>query len=112
MKNIFISLIKFYRLFISPLFPATCRYYPTCSEYAMINFQNSSIFRAIFSTFFRILRCNPLFKGGIDYPVIYKKFSKITFFYRPNISKIYFWYVPLKKDKYYIIKSLDFKKDK
>lgn len=67
MKYIALLLIKFYRKCISPLFPAKCRYYPTCSSYAMTAFSRFGFFRGLLLSVRRILRCNPWFPGGIDY---------------------------------------------
>lgn len=60
----------------------------------------------------RILRCNQLFKGGIDYPIIKKKFASFTIFSQNNVIKPEFWFIPCKKNGYYIIKSIDLKKEK
>ena len=65
-KKILISIIRGYQKAISPLLPKTCRYYPTCSTYAVQALQTHNIFYAIFLSTKRILKCNPLFKGGID----------------------------------------------
>ncbi len=67
MKFIFISLIKFYRRFISPLFPPCCKYYPTCSTYALTAVERFGVFRGSLLAIWRILRCNPWSLGGIDY---------------------------------------------
>ncbi|MBN2281312.1 MAG: membrane protein insertion efficiency factor YidD [Candidatus Marinimicrobia bacterium] len=65
-KNILISLIRGYQRFISPLFPNTCRFYPSCSNYTLQALQTHSLIYALFLSIKRILKCNPLFKGGID----------------------------------------------
>ena len=65
-KNILISFIRLYQKFISPLLPKSCRFHPTCSNYAIEALNTHNIFYAIFLSIKRILRCNPLFKGGID----------------------------------------------
>ncbi|MBQ6946129.1 MAG: membrane protein insertion efficiency factor YidD [Ruminococcus sp.] len=67
MKFIALALIKFYRKFISPLFPPVCKYYPTCSCYAMRAFEKFGFFRGTALTVWRILRCNPWSMGGIDH---------------------------------------------
>lgn len=59
--------IKFYRRFISPLFPPTCKYYPTCSGYALEAFEKHGFFKGFILTVWRILRCNPFSNGGVDY---------------------------------------------
>ncbi|MBE6650866.1 MAG: membrane protein insertion efficiency factor YidD [Ruminococcaceae bacterium] len=66
MKYVFIFLVKLYRKFISPLFPPTCRFTPTCSEYAIEAFKKHGAIKGLFLTVWRILRCNPFCKGGYD----------------------------------------------
>ncbi|MBR5614685.1 MAG: membrane protein insertion efficiency factor YidD [Clostridia bacterium] len=65
---ILIGLIKFYRRFISPLTPPSCRYYPTCSEYAILAIKKYGVLKGTLKALWRILRCNPFSKGGIDLP--------------------------------------------
>lgn len=72
MKYVFISLIKLYQKYISPGLPPSCRFYPTCSQYALEAFETRGAFVGFFLTIFRLLRCNPLFKGGYD-PVPQKR---------------------------------------
>lgn len=111
MNHIFIYFIKFYQKWISPLFPKTCRYYPTCSEYAYLEFKYNFFLIALFHTIFRLLRCNQLFKGGFDHPII-KKEIKVVSIMRNDIKNFKFWLVPYKKNKFYIVKNLKNKKDK
>jgi hypothetical protein len=66
MKYIAILLIKFYRKCISPLFPAKCKYHPTCSAYALTAVQRFGFIRGTLLAGWRILRCNPWSMGGID----------------------------------------------
>lgn len=66
MKRLFILLIKFYRLFLSPLKPPTCRFIPTCSEYALIAFERYGIVKGGYLTAKRILKCHPFHPGGYD----------------------------------------------
>lgn len=66
MKYIFIALIKFYRRFISPAFPPCCKYFPTCSQYALEAFRKFGFFRGFLLSGWRILRCNPWSLGGVD----------------------------------------------
>lgn len=73
MKKLFILIIKFYQKNISPLFPPSCRYYPTCSVYTIGCINRFGAFRGSILGFLRILRCNPLFKGGVDH--VPEKFS-------------------------------------
>lgn len=66
MKQIAILLIKMYRLFISPLKPPTCRFVPTCSEYALQAIDKYGILRGGYMAIRRILRCHPFHPGGYD----------------------------------------------
>jgi len=66
MNKLFIYLIKFYRKFISPLMASRCRFYPTCSEYAMQAFEEYSFFKALYLTLYRLIRCQPFCKAGVD----------------------------------------------
>ncbi len=68
MKRIFISIINFYRKNVSPLKKPCCRFYPSCSEYAIMAIEKYGAARGGLKTAKRILKCNPLFKGGIDLP--------------------------------------------
>jgi len=66
MKKIILSVIKFYRKHISPHFPPSCRYYPTCSSYALEAIEVHGAFKGSMLALWRLLRCNPLSKGGYD----------------------------------------------
>jgi len=66
MKRIAIGMIQFYRLFISPLKPPTCRFVPTCSEYALQAIEKYGIIRGGKMAIQRILRCHPFHPGGYD----------------------------------------------
>ena len=66
MKYLFIALIILYKRIISPLFPARCKYYPTCSEYAAAAFKKHGFIKGFILSAWRLLRCNPWSNGGID----------------------------------------------
>ncbi|HIZ76608.1 MAG TPA: membrane protein insertion efficiency factor YidD [Firmicutes bacterium] len=66
MRKIFIFLIRFYQKFISPMHPPCCKYYPTCSQYAVEALQKHGILKGGAMAIWRILRCNPFSKGGYD----------------------------------------------
>ena len=66
LKNIFIFLLSSYQRVISPLLPNACRYDPTCSEYAIQSIKKYGPFKGVWKSALRVLRCNPLFKGGYD----------------------------------------------
>ncbi|MBE7033064.1 MAG: membrane protein insertion efficiency factor YidD [Ruminococcaceae bacterium] len=65
-KNFFIYIIKFYRKRISPIKKPCCRFTPTCSEYALEAFQVHGALKGLYLSIKRIIRCNPLCKGGYD----------------------------------------------
>ena len=62
----FILLIKFYQLCISPLKPPTCRFTPTCSQYALEAFRKYGPIKGFWLSLKRILRCHPLGGSGYD----------------------------------------------
>ncbi|QDR83094.1 membrane protein insertion efficiency factor YidD [Sporomusa termitida] len=61
-----IGTIKFYRLFLSPLKPPSCRFVPTCSEYALTAIEKYGVARGSMMAIRRILRCHPFNPGGYD----------------------------------------------
>jgi len=63
---ILIPSIKLYQKVISPILPPSCRYYPTCSHYAIEALQKKGIILGLLVTIYRILRCNPFSAGGFD----------------------------------------------
>jgi uncharacterized protein len=65
-KSLLIVLIKGYRSMISPLFPPTCRFQPTCSQYAMEAIARFGAIRGSWLAMKRILRCHPFHPGGYD----------------------------------------------
>ena len=66
MKWVLIGIVQFYRYVISPMLPPRCRFYPTCSEYALIALKHHGAFKGSWLTFKRIIRCHPGCKGGFD----------------------------------------------
>jgi len=113
-KKIILLLIKFYQRYLTILSFGSCRYHPTCSSYAKMQFEHNNIYKAFFFTILRILKCNPLFDGGFDYVTvkcpttkgpkgqINLKFTKI---------KVKFWKVPV-DDKHCLILQHNKKWDK
>ncbi len=67
MRELAVLPIRFYQKFISPLSGPHCKYYPTCSQYALTAIRRHGIFYGGALAIWRILRCNPWSKGGIDY---------------------------------------------
>ncbi len=66
MKSVATMTLKLYKGLISPLFPPACRYVPTCSEYAAEAVARHGLLRGAALAVWRVLRCNPLARGGYD----------------------------------------------
>ena len=66
MRVILLGLIGAYRTAISPLFPASCRFHPTCSEYAAEAVARHGMASGSWLTLRRLLRCHPWHPGGVD----------------------------------------------
>lgn len=81
--------VRFYQIAISPIlhmFPgAGCRFYPTCSEYALQAVSRHGAIKGGLMAACRILRCNPLCKGGLDY--VPKKFSWKALFSQNKVDE-------------------------
>ena len=69
MKTILIALIRFYQRHISPCFPPSCRFRPTCSQYALEAINKYGAFKGTWLAIKRLLRCNPFYKGDTYDPV-------------------------------------------
>ncbi|MBV9334241.1 MAG: membrane protein insertion efficiency factor YidD [Candidatus Eremiobacteraeota bacterium] len=67
MRLPFLSLIRLYQLLISPLLPPACRFYPSCSEYALVAIRDHGILRGGWLAVTRLARCNPWHPGGVDF---------------------------------------------
>ena len=67
-RNVFLAFLWVYRRVISPLYGDVCRYYPSCSAYAVGAIQYHGALRGTVLSAWRIVRCNPWSKGGIDDP--------------------------------------------
>ncbi len=63
---ILIAVIRFYKKFISPALPPTCRFYPSCSQYAVEAIQKYGPIKGGLMSIWRLLRCHPFCKGGYD----------------------------------------------
>ncbi len=74
-KNILISIIKYYKYLISPFLGHSCRYFPTCSEYFIESLKTHSLHKAIYLSTKRILSCHPikLLGGGGGFDPVNKK---------------------------------------
>lgn len=66
MRSFLLLLIKGYKKYLSPLFPPSCIYEPTCSQYALEAIEKHGALKGSWLAFRRIIRCNPFHKGGYD----------------------------------------------
>jgi putative membrane protein insertion efficiency factor len=108
-KRFFIAPIEAYQ-YISRMLPGSCRYYPTCSEYAKWQFAFNAPHRAFIASTWRIARCNQLFPGGIDYPVVHWRAPTCPYVCAALSSiptDIAFWLIPKDPGHYYVIKMFD-----
>ncbi len=69
MQRVTLALLRAYKLFISPMLPSACRYYPTCSVYMGDAVAKYGVGRGVWMGVRRLLRCHPFHEGGYD-PVV------------------------------------------
>lgn len=65
-RTVLILLVRVYQVVLSPLLPASCRYYPSCSTYAIEALERHGALRGGWLTLHRLARCNPFRPGGYD----------------------------------------------
>lgn len=65
-RNLCVVILRFYRAVISPLYGDVCRYYPTCSGYALTAIQHYGVVKGVWAGSRRLVRCHPWAEGGID----------------------------------------------
>lgn len=65
-RNICVAILRAYRAVISPLYGQVCRYYPSCSAYALEAIQHHGVVKGVGLGIWRIARCHPWAKGGVD----------------------------------------------
>jgi hypothetical protein len=75
-KTVVLLLLRGYKRALSPLFLPACRYVPSCSEYAMEAVDRYGVARGSLMAVWRVLRCHPLAKGGLD-PVVKQEMVKL-----------------------------------
>lgn len=66
LRTIAVWLIRFYQRYISPLMLPVCRFYPSCSHYAVESIETHGAWRGFLYAAWRVLRCNPFVPGGYD----------------------------------------------
>ncbi|MCH9697373.1 MAG: membrane protein insertion efficiency factor YidD [Gammaproteobacteria bacterium] len=66
MSQLLIVIIKGYRYCISPFIGQHCRFYPSCSEYALLSLQRFGLIKGSYLTIKRLLKCQPFHPGGVD----------------------------------------------
>ena len=73
------GLFRLYQVLVSPLTPASCRYFPCCSAYGITALRRHGLWRGLSLTVWRLMRCNPWSRGGVDH-------VPITWGQRPAVS--------------------------
>jgi putative membrane protein insertion efficiency factor len=66
-RTIVVLPLRLYQRLVSPLFPATCKYHPSCSQYAIDAVRKHGVLKGSLKASWRLLRCNPWSRGGVDY---------------------------------------------
>ena len=61
-----IAALRFYKLYLSPLLPSACRFYPTCSEYMLQAVERHGVLRGVWMGTKRLAKCHPFHAGGVD----------------------------------------------
>ena len=110
------KILEFYQRYLSVFSHGSCRYIPTCSEYAKWQFDNNSFFKAIYFTITRVLSCNKLFAGGFHYPKVYFQ-GDPYYLVKPHkqvilrdLKTIKYWYIPVKNTNLCLVtKNWEFK---
>jgi uncharacterized protein len=68
MSWIFLMLIKFYQLALSPFIGKSCRFYPSCSDYCHDAIVKYGAWKGLWRGIIRLVKCGPWHKGGVDFP--------------------------------------------
>ena len=68
LRAVAVAPVRLYQRAISPALPQRCRYYPSCSEYAVQAVRRFGVLRGLVLAAWRLLRCNPWSHGGVDFP--------------------------------------------
>jgi putative membrane protein insertion efficiency factor len=66
MRWVLVALVRGYQVVLSPLLPASCRFYPSCSAYAIEALERHGALRGSWLTLRRLARCHPFHAGGYD----------------------------------------------
>jgi putative membrane protein insertion efficiency factor len=66
LTRLVLGVLRAYKTVVSPLLGPRCKYYPSCSDYAALAIQRYGILRGLVLSGWRLMRCNPLSRGGVD----------------------------------------------
>lgn len=67
MRYLFVAAIRLYQIVISPLLPPACRFYPSCSQYALVAVRERGVLAGSWLALRRLARCHPWNPGGVDF---------------------------------------------
>jgi uncharacterized protein len=68
LQKVLIAGVDLYQWLLRPLLPPSCRFYPSCSEYARQSLIRYGPFKGVIKTILRLLKCHPFHPGGVDLP--------------------------------------------
>jgi len=106
-RKTLLSILKLYQKVFTLFSYGSCRYYPSCSEYAKWKIeQDSNLILSFFAIFLRVARCNQFFKGGIDYPLVTKQLQPTPSIKLVKKVKVMYWLIPKGNRKFILIKTL------
>lgn len=66
LARVLIAFLRFYQIFVSPVLPGSCRFYPTCSSYSLESIRKYGALKGTVLTLLRVLKCHPWHPGGYD----------------------------------------------
>ncbi|MDR2639749.1 MAG: membrane protein insertion efficiency factor YidD [Helicobacteraceae bacterium] len=101
-------LVRLYQIVLSPFLGRWCRFYPSCSTYALWELERRSLPAALARIIWRLARCNPLCKGGFDYPAMprnRRKERRLLMYIseKRGIDRLE-WFIVPRGDRYILIK--------
>jgi uncharacterized protein len=76
MRHLLVTLIRVYQIVISPLLPPACRFYPTCSQYAIVAIREHGPLFGSWLALRRLARCHPFNPGGVDFVPAHRRHAE------------------------------------
>ncbi len=105
-RRLVLGLIGLYQKTFTLIGRGSCRYYPSCSEYTRQQFEQNPLLYAAYNSTKRILTCNQMFPGGIDYVEVSKLRKNPQ---NLTLDRVKYWLVPKADNRFYLIKNFRYK---